>query len=191
MKIHLFDERAHQLVEDICEAHEARLVRSAECAPEYATDRLTLEYIDTLRGLLDHSGVYLPNEERLGADLFLYKISRGNHRTRILRNAHRYATHLRDNALMHFPNYYHLLKIRLLQELEQRNTADEITRSGVVLLAAATIPNARSSIRRRLRRMGLGNERLLVADSDLDSRIANFSRQKMYFEGAMIDQHPT
>lgn len=171
MNLELFNEKAHRLLSDMLDQTEARLVREGVCEPELASEYLTLRYIAACGEFIEHAAVYLESEERIAADLFLFDLAKGATKARFNRNAKACAIQLSRHTPVYFPNYHKLLRLAYLHILVEAQGLNELRRSGVLLLAAATLPGVRSDIRRELRRRGATHDALLVPDETVQALI--------------------
>lgn len=81
------------------------------------------------------------------------------------------ASQLSTHTHVYFPDYPKLLRLAYLHILANTTDLDAIRRSGVLMLAAATLPGVRTDIRRELRRRGATWDRTLVQDATLERRI--------------------
>lgn len=173
MLLERFNDKAHVIVQDLLDYAEERVVRSGLCTPDYAVEYLALDYIKTCSDFIEHGAQYLETDERIGADLFLAKLPKGRLKSRFERNKRACAVQLSTNTRMYFPEYHKLLRLALLHVLQSAPTAEAVRWSGVVLLAAASLPNVRTDIRRELRRRGMVYDVTLVGDEALAKRIGN------------------
>ncbi len=173
MNIKLFDDKAHSIVQDLLDYGEERYVRDGLCTPANASEYLTLEYIATCRDFMSHAAQYLEADERIGADIFLAKLPRGNLKARYERNRDACARQLSSSTRLYFPHFEPLLRLALLHVLQSAKDAEAIRWNGVVLLAAASLPGVLTDVRRELRRRGLPYDVTLVADATAERRIAN------------------
>jgi len=171
MRLEHFNDKAHVILQDMLDYAEQRVVRNGICTPDNAVEYLALDYIKTCGDFIEHSAQYLENDERIGADLFLAKLSTGTLKTRYERNKRACAQQLSTNTPLYFPDYHKLLRLALLHVLQSAADAQTVRWSGVVLLAAASLPNARTDIRRELRRRGMDRDVTLVGDATLNERI--------------------
>lgn len=165
MALHMFDDAAHATLQMLLDRYENRLVTDDVCEPEEAHEFVTLEYIETCGGMLNHAQTYLEAEEVIGADIFLWKLNRilkMRKSDRQIRNA---AKQLATHTHRYLPKFEQMLRLSLLQVLSETESFEQLRWNGVVLLAAATLPGVRDDIRRELRRRGATFESLLVTDS--------------------------
>ena len=169
MNLELFNEKAHRLLSDMLDQTEARLVREGVCEPELASEYLTLRYIAACGEFIEHAAVYLESEERIAADLFLFDLAKGATKARFMRNAKACAVQLSRHTPLYFPDYHKLLRLAYLHALAAAPGLDELRRSGVLLLASATLPGVRSDVRRELRRRGATHDALLVPDDTVQA----------------------
>jgi hypothetical protein len=188
MKLELFDDKAHQMLSDMLDEAEDRLVGMNVCAPDEADEYLTAFYISECGIFLEHGAVYLPNEERIAADLFLAKLPRrrakqwSNRRMRIC------AVQLSTNTHVYFPKYHKLLRLSYLRILAETDDWQTLRRSGMLMLAAATLPGVRSDIRRELRRRGADNLSLLVPNDVIQKRLGNMTLPRRLHITGIPDQ---
>jgi hypothetical protein len=175
MKLDRFNDKAHVIVQDMLDYAEERLVRDGICTPANADEYLALNYIKTCGDFIQHSAQYLENEERIGADLFLAKLTTGALRSRFERNKRICALQLSANARLYFREYQNLLRLASLHVLQTAKDWQTIRWSGVVLLAAASLPGVLTDVRRELRRRGMTYDVTLVADATVQQRNATLS----------------
>lgn len=171
MKLGSFDEKAHVLLSDVLDQTESRLVREGVCKPESASEYLTVRYIKACGDFIEHASVYLENDERIAADLFLSELAKGALKARFNRNAKICAVQLSKHTLVYFPDYNKLLRLYYLQVLAASDVVSTLRHNGVLLLAAATLPGVRSDARRELRRRGANHDALLVPDETIQDLI--------------------
>lgn len=171
MNLEPFNDRAHGIVSEVLDYAEDRLARDGTCASRDAAEYLALDYIKTCGDFIEHSVVYLENDERIGADLFLAKLPKGRLKARFERNARKCASQLSTHTHVYFPDYPKLLRLAYLHVLANTTDLDAIRRSGVLMLASATLPGVRTDIRRELRRRGATWDRTIVQDATLERRI--------------------
>lgn len=172
MRLDLFNEKAHAILSDVFDQAEERLVRDSICPAPNASEYLALDYIKTCGDFIEHSVVYLENDERIGADLFLAKLPKGKLRPKFDRHAHKCAVQLSTHTHVYFPDYPKLLRLAYLHVLANTADLETIRRSGVLMLAAASLPGVRTDIRRELRRRGATWDRTIVCDDTLAVRLA-------------------
>lgn len=176
MKLETFDDRAHSIVSEVLDQAEDKLTRDGICVARDAAEYLALDYIKTCGDFFEHGAVYLENEERIGADLFLAKLPKGKLKARFERNARRCASQLSTHTPVYFPDYPKLLRLAYLHILANTTDLDAIRRSGVVMLASATLPGVLTDVRRELRRRGATWDRTIVLDAALERRISGENR---------------
>jgi hypothetical protein len=73
---------------------------------------------------------------------------------------------------LYFPRFVELLTVRYLALLHSTEALEQIRRSGLILLAVGTLPNAVVEVRRELRRRGLPHDSLLIPDDVWNRRLA-------------------
>ena len=164
MNTELFDERAHRVVAELLDNAEDRLIRTGQCTLANVSDYLTLEYIRQAVSLLEHGVVYLEGDGRNAADIFLSKIAFGSAKKKLYRNSPRYARHLQQHEGIYFPNLRNLLRLAYLNLIQSECELDRLMRSGLILLAARTLPGVAIDIRREFRRRGLEYDRTLFLE---------------------------
>lgn len=109
--------------------------------------------------------------ERIGVDLFLAKLPKGRLKARFERNVRKCASQLSTHTHVYFPDYPKLLRLAYLHLLANTTDLDAIRRSGVLMLASASLPGVRTDIRRKLRRRGATWDRTIVQDATIEQRI--------------------
>ncbi|MHA6721520.1 hypothetical protein [Sphingomonas sp. RS2018] len=164
MQAELFDDRAHRVVAELLDAAEGRLIRTGQCSVANVSDYLTLAYIKEAAGLLEYGTVYLEGDGRNAADIFMSKLAFGAVATKYRRNSRRYARHLQQNERIYFPNMPNLLRLAYLNLIQSDHELDRLMRSGLILLAARTLPGVAIDIRREFRRRGLEYDRTLFVE---------------------------
>lgn len=155
-----FDAQANKLLTNAIEAAEQQLERRG-VRPELCDECLTLQYIETCADFMAHGIVYLPSEGKSASWIFLQKLAPA------LKKPNDCAAQLSNWTHLYFPRFVELLTVRYLGLLHTSTELQGIFRNGLVLLAAAKLPEARTEIRRELRRRGLAYDRQLVLDGDL------------------------
>ena len=163
MTIEPFNEQADALLSDLLDRAEAKLVRNGICPAEQADEFLTVRYIEAVAGMIYGACVYLPNDERIGADMFLWKLGDARFRSWSNKRKRMCAVQLVGHTHVYFPKYHTVLSLtyrRILQATcgQDRHYLPE----AILMLAAATLPGARSEIRRELRRRGSDKPLTLV-----------------------------
>jgi hypothetical protein len=191
MKLELFNENAHRLLADMLDEAEDRLVGMDVCEPQEADEYLTALYIRECGAFLEHGAVYLQNEERIAADLFLAKLPRRRARQWSNRRMRICAVQLSTNTHVYFPKYHMMLRLSYLHVLNQTEDWRALRRSGILMLAAATLPGVRSDIRRELRRRGASHISLIVPDDELQKRLGNLALPKLPHIKTIEDQSIT
>ena len=171
MKRATFNNNAHAIISEVLDEEEMRLFRADICPPHEASEYLTLDYIKTCSKCLEHSVMYLQNEERIGSDIFLAKIARGKVKRRFDLNARVCAEQLAAHTHVYFSEYLPTLRLTYLKILSETADVGTIMRNGVVMLAAASLPGVRTDIRRELRRRGYPYDRTIVSDDTLKGRL--------------------
>lgn len=178
MRIEQFNEQADALLSDLLDRAEARLVRNGVCKNEMADEHMTLLYIGACAGLIKGAVQYLFNDEALGADIFLWQLGDRRFKRWSTKRQQMCAVQLAGHTHVYFPKYHAILNLTFRHVLQTR--ADDrhgIAHSGILLLAAATLPGARSAIRRELRRLGIVESPTLVSDSELNSKQLHLASQ--------------
>lgn len=162
MQAELFDDRAHRIVAELLDAAEGRLIRTGQCSLASVSDYLTLAYIKEAAGLLEYGTVYLEGDGRNAADIFLSKLAFGAVATKYHRNSRRYAEHLQRHEAIYFPNFPNLLRLAYLRQIQSECELSTLLHSGLLTLAARSLPGVETDVRRELRRRGLQCDRTLV-----------------------------
>jgi hypothetical protein len=187
VKLELFNEKAHRLLAEMLDEAEDRLLGMDVCEPQEADEYLTALYIRECGAFIEHSAVYLQNEERIAADLFLGKLPRRRTRQWSNRRMRICAVQLSTNTPVYFPKYHTMLRLAYLHVLNQTEDWQALRRSGILMLAAATLPGVRSDIRRELRRRGAAHISLIVPDDELQKRLGNMSLPQLPHIRPIID----
>jgi hypothetical protein len=173
MNLELFDDKAHRLLAPMLDEAEDRLVGMGVCEPHEADEYLTAAYIAECGAFLEHGAVYLPNEERIAADLFLAKLPLRKTRRPSQRRMRMCANQLSTSTTVYFPNYHTILRLSYLHVLNETDDWHALRRSGILMLAASTLPGVRSDIRRELRRRGANHISMIVPDDVMQKRLGN------------------
>jgi hypothetical protein len=140
MNIKLFDDKLHAIISGALDRTEDRLVRNGECDPENADDFLTAKYIACCAGIIRGGNVYLPNDEWVGAEIFLTWLGDAQFKRLAPRTQSKCAMHLTNHTAIYFPNYHATLRLSLVHVLRSICGHEKVEKHGVVLLAAATLP---------------------------------------------------
>jgi hypothetical protein len=183
MNIEVFDQRTHELLIELFDAAEERMIELGMCQTVEADEYLTLEYIKTCGEFLQHAAAYLQSEGTIAADLFISKLADISQNKRIQRSSKKCALQLSMHTNLYFPNFYKLLTISYTTILHSAESLAELRNNGVLMLAAATLPGVRTEMRRELRRRGLPYEHLLVPDDVLSARLGVMAIPSIGFGG--------
>ena len=171
MRIELFNDKAHVALTELLDRSKMWAIREGLCEPANAHEYLTLEYIDTCDSFLNHAQCYLENEEQIAADIFLWKLNRVTKTRRTSGSIRNAARQLARHTHIYLPSFKPLLRLTFLKVIAETTNYAELRRSGVTLLAAATLPGAIVDIRRELRRRGATSDSLLVPDDTYKRRM--------------------
>jgi hypothetical protein len=182
MRLERFNDKAHVILQDMLDYAEEKVVRLGLSERCNAVEYLALDYIKTCAEFIEHSTQYLENDERIGADLFLAKLAKGPLAARFERNKRMCALQLSTNTRMYFPEYPKLLRLAMMHVIQSAADAQAVRWNGVVLLAAASLPNVRTDVRRELRRRGMDYDVTLVGDATVARRIG---RNSVFLGGDM------
>lgn len=166
-----FNDKLHEIISAALDRTEEKMIGNGVCNPEYADEYLTARYIEACAGIIVGGQVYLPSDERIGAEIFLWKLGDAKFNRLSSRRQRECAVHLTNHTHVYFPQYHMMLRLACLHVIQSTKKHDEIKHDGVVLLAAATLPGVRSDIRRELRRRGMDYDRLLVPDDIYNNRM--------------------
>ncbi|TPO07131.1 hypothetical protein [Mesorhizobium sp. B1-1-5] len=171
MRKWLFDDKAHVIIASILDDASEHLINSGICKPQEVDEYIALDYIAQCSAAITHGVVYLEHDEMIGAGIFLDRYSRKNNRQLFQRNSDRCVSQLVRSPNIYFPDYLALLRFAYLRVLNSVSDADILRASGVLMLAAATLPGVRTDIRRELRRRGLSYDPSLISEDTLQKRI--------------------
>lgn len=164
-KLEPLDERIETFLSQVLDRTEARAVRNGRCAPEHADEYLTIRYIEATSSLIRGGAQYMRVDEVIGAEIFLSKLGDGIFNRSSMKRQSKCAIQLVGHTHVFFPNYHAILKATFRHILASHcGKAYDLAAYGVIMLAAATLPGARSEIRRELRRRGIDYDRTLVSD---------------------------
>lgn len=171
MSIQPFDDRLHEIITAALDRTETKMVANGVCAAEHADEFLTARYIEACAGIIVGGSTYMPNDERIGAEIFLTKLGDAKFNRISPRRQTKCAVHLTNHTHVYFPNYHAMLRQACTHVLHSTCGYEEIQSNGAVLLASATLPGVRNDIRREFRRRGCDVDRLLVADKLYEQRM--------------------
>ena len=172
------DERIEAFLSEVIDRTEARCVRNGVCTPEHADEYLTTEYIEDTSCLLFGANHYMLGDELIGADIFLTRLGDAIFDAASDRRKAKCVNQLVGHTHVFFPKYHEILKATFRHILSNHcGRAYELAHKGIILLAAATLPGARSEIRRELRRRGM-NERGLVSDEAMIEKLCRIQEAK-------------
>ncbi|MFB0874250.1 MULTISPECIES: hypothetical protein [unclassified Sphingobium] len=172
MKPQPFNDSLHAIISGALDRTEEKMIGNGVCQAEQADEYLTARYIEACAGILVGGLVYLTNDERIGAEIFLSKLGDAKFNRLSERRKRECAVHLTNHTHVYFPQYHMMLRLACLHVLRTKTGYDYIEHDGVILLAAATLPGVRSDIRRELRRRGASFDRLLVPDDIYKHRMS-------------------
>ena len=175
MPIEPYDSTSYALIVQLIDAAEDRAIRRGLCRANEADAFVTAHYIYWAAGLVHGASVYLPNDERIGADAFLSFLPAASTKLRSVKRRAACVKLLSQQPHIFFPMFGPILRGMLRDELRKPYIRGELRHSGIVLLAAASLPEAQAEIRRELRRRG-EREPLLVRDKDMERRLIKDDR---------------
>lgn len=161
-----FNQQADIQLSKMFDDAEQKLVTECNFKPEYCDEYLTMQYIETCASFLEQASAFLEGEGRSASWIFLHIVAGSN------RGLTDCAEQLTNWTGRYFPRFVELLTVRYLTLLNSTEALESIMRSGLVLLAVGTLPNAVIEVRRELRRRGLSYDRLLIPDDVLSRRLA-------------------
>lgn len=165
MPIEPLDERIEVFLSQVLDRTEARAVRNGRCKPEYADEYLTMRYIEATSNIIFGGAQYMRVDEVHGASIFLSRLGDGTFNRASTKRQSKCALQLVGHTHVFFPKYHAILKATFRHIIQSHcGHAYELAHIGVIILAAATLPGARSEIRRELRRRGIEYDRGLVSD---------------------------
>jgi hypothetical protein len=179
MKPQPFNDALHATISKALDRTEEKMIGNGVCQPEYADEYLTARYIEACAGIIVGGLVYLPNDERIGAEIFLSKLGDPKFNRLSQRRKRECAVHLTNHTHVYFAQYHMMLRLACLHVLRSTTEYEHIEHDGVVLLAAATLPGVRSDIRREFRRRGASFDRLLVPDDVYQQRIEQRNHRRI------------
>jgi hypothetical protein len=169
MTIQSFDDKAHTVVAELLDNAEARLIQTGQCTLDTVSDYLTLEYIKQAASILEYGIVYIDSDGRSAADIFLTRFAFGRVKAKFVRNSRRYAAHLQQHERYYFPNYPNLLRLAYLSHIQSDFELSRLVQSGLLMLAARSLPGVAIDIRREFRRRGLEYDRTLYVEHSKSS----------------------
>lgn len=172
MTIGNFKEKYHRIVSPILAYAEDHYSDNGYCYPDNASEYLAVKYIEQCASLIDNGVQYLEKDEYYGSELFLCDHCPKHLRRSFERHSYECARHLSLNIEIYLPEYRDVLQLAYLKLIAKAKSIRDIINCGIILLAAATLPEAKTDIRRELRRRGLPYDRTLVSDSTLERRNA-------------------
>lgn len=169
MNAFAFDDRLHATLAGLFDRAEEKLVAKGICQADRADEWLTVQYIKETGTVVWGGQTYLPNDEFIGADIFLSYIADAQFKKLSVRRRQNCARQLATHTQVYFPQYNAILRLTCLHVLHSTTGSDfEVTHNGIVLLAAAKLPGVINDIRRELRRRGSKYDHLLVQNDILE-----------------------
>lgn len=169
MNIIAFDDKLHALLVGLFDRAEEKLVATGICQADRADEWLTIQYIKETGTVVWGGQTYLPNDEYIGADIFLSYIADAQFKRLSIRRRQNCALQLSTHTQVYFPQYNTILRLSYLHFLHSnKGNGFEVTHNGIVLLAAAKLPGVINDIRRELRRRGSKYDHLLVQNDILN-----------------------
>ena len=173
-----FNDKAHGFLSELLDEAEEYLVRSKFCQAEHVSEYLATVYIEECGRFLENASAYLPNDERIAADIFLSKLPTRRKRLLSPRRLRMCAHQLAQHTRLYFPTYPELLRIAYLRVMHGTAEWQSLRHNGVLMLAVATLPNVLNDVRRELRRRGAAETALLVPDDVVHIRIGSSNHPK-------------
>jgi hypothetical protein len=164
------NDKAHAFLSELLNEAEEWAVRNGYCEAINAHEFWTLQYIETCGEMLTYTQVYLENEERVAARVFLYNLNRTVTMQQYSKRFSGAALQLATHTHYYFPNFVAILRLSYLNMLREAKDASEIQWHGITRLAVAVLPGARDDARREIRRRG-GNPNALLITDDTHNRI--------------------
>lgn len=159
-----FNQRAHDLLINLLDIVEEELIRQKLCGPMETNEYLTAFYIKETSGFLRHASVYLPDEGRIAADIFISKLAKQPRTARYMKHATLCGHQLALHTELYFPRFAEMLTKAYVDVLRTCYDLRLVLTDGVILLAAARLPGVQVELRREFRRRGLSYDRLLVCN---------------------------
>jgi hypothetical protein len=168
-----FDPTANRVLIELLEEVERRAVEHRRCHADDANQWLTLAYIQRCAEYHSGASVYLPNEERLAADSFLFQCIGKGMKTKFEKHVGKCAVQLSNHTSLYFPDYLTLLEMQFMAFMASKPTLLQIQLSGLVRQAVGTLHRdmALNVVRRECRRLGLDYDKLFITDATYNQRI--------------------
>ena len=188
----LFDNRAHEIVRQVLNVAEDKLLEGQISDPFEVEEYLCRFFIEDAAGAIQGSSWFEQGEATSGAETFLLKCVGGftdkPHRMRRtltpvkLRTC---GTQLSFHTPYYFPRYHAILTQRCIEELQQPDDAALIGAgwNGIFHLAAASLPGIKEEINRELRRRGLTYDAAKVPATHLARRMRAIGKPAISNQG--------
>lgn len=167
-----FDATANRVLVELLAETERRAVANNRCRADDVNQYLTLAYIETCASYHSGASIYLPSEERMAAQSFLFHcIGRGM--ARFKAHVGKCAQQLANHTSLYFADYLTLLEMQFMAFMASKPTLIEIQMSGLVRQAVGTLHRemALNVVRRECRRLGLNNDKLFIPEDIYKQRI--------------------
>ncbi len=167
----LHDAITHGRLMELFDMVEDELVGHNVYAQQEVRAYLTLKYIDLTASFLENCIAYLPAEEICAGEGFVLYLCEAAKAAKFKRHRRPMAQQLQAQTAMYFPRYDEMLTKKYQHVLRTTEDVMQLRFSGVIFLAAATLPGVREDIRCELRRKGLSYKVTLVLDKTLEQRM--------------------
>jgi hypothetical protein len=168
-----FNPAANGVLVALLSETEKRAVANRRCRADDVNQWLTLAYIERCSEYHFGASVYLPNEERLAAESFLFQCI-GKGMARFRNHVGKCAVQLANHTSFYFPDYLTLLEMRFMKFMANKPTLIEIQMSGLVRQAVGTLHRdmALNVVRREWRRLGMDEDKLFIPEDVYQQRVA-------------------
>lgn len=168
-----FDSKSHELLTLLFDAAEEKLVSRGVCQSTEASFLLTMAYIKECGEFLENGIAFLKSEGVAASWMFIGNLAGSIGFKRIGRRDYQCAQQLLMHSALYFPEFYKALTVCYANKLQAAKDANEIQSSGILMMAAAMLPGARTELRRELRRRGLNYDRTLAPDDVMRLRLGS------------------
>lgn len=167
-----FDPTANRILVELLAQTEHRMVAHRRCRADDANQVLTLAYIKTCAKYHYGASVYLPSEERIAADSFVFRCIGNGMKSKFERHVGKCAAQLANHTSLYFPDYLTLLEMQFMAFMASKPTLIEIQMSGLVRQSVGTLHRdmALNVVRRECRRLGLDYDKLFIPDDVYEQR---------------------
>lgn len=168
----LFNDMAHEVVRQVIDFAEDRLINEGNCEPHEASEVACRAYIETVGDIVKGASWLTEGEAASGAEYFLLKCLGAYTKKPHPFRRRLTATRLRACGIQlyfhthnYFPRFNAILTQRYTEELHKPDNEILLgaAYNGIFLFAAARLPGVQTQINRELRRRGLLHDAVHVS----------------------------